>query len=111
MCVVEHAQPAEKIRPIVSPGPLLADEAADEHQLPGARIVDIRREIHRALTQPPEGHGAAESVLMLEQESRHDRRRRYQLHERSAQHRHEVAQNREQQMTGLVKGEVDTVHD
>ena len=111
---VEVQQPdlVEEVIPVVEAvGGRVAEVAAHQGQDPGTGIIDVGGDVEEVLTEPPERHRGAEGVAGLHQQDPGADRRHQELPQGPAQGCHVWPEGAEQDVSGLVKGEVGVVQE
>ena len=99
--------PVQQVEFIQNPQPVML-AAAHERQVLRPRITDVARDVPAVLSRPPERYRGGVPVA-LHGEVAGERERDDQLEEGAAEDVHEFPEGREDEVTGLVYGEVDVV--
>jgi len=90
---------------------LHAGPAAEQRQLHHPRVVDVGRNVHQAVAQPPRANGGRKAVAILHSERDNQHERHQKLPERAAQRMPHRRRPQQEDMAGLVKYQVNAVRE
>ena len=96
--------------PVVKVGVIAPDVASEEGQLQGSGIIDVRRNIHKALSRPPERHRGGKWVP-VKKKSAHANEGHQYLPERSAENAKKTAKKPKNNMASFMKGQINPVQE
>lgn len=84
---------------------------AQQRQITGPGVVDVGCDIHEILPKPPAGHRGAKGIAGLQQQSTGADQGHEQLAQGAAQRCHEGPEGPEQEVTGLMEGQIDQMQE
>ena len=102
---MDDAQLREDELPVVA-FDLGAGLPADQHELQRPSVGDVGREVEEVLSCPPRADGRAERLLLPADEGDRGDHRNQELQQAAAEHGHEPAEQREDEVAGFVEDQV-----
>ncbi|VTR66483.1 hypothetical protein DESC_480193 [Desulfosarcina cetonica] len=90
---------------------VLAHVTAQQGQAQGAGVIDVGGQVDEVLAGPPQGERSGKGVAGFDQEDHQADQRHEHLHQTASEGGHQAAEGAEENMPGLVEGQVDQMPD